>query len=123
MVFCVKEFGCCECLIFSYCDLESANSISVPCNTSVAILTLLEAFLQQLSFSILCLQEVEGYTVDFVFADAVVEVSFLSRSIFNTASFSLQSYILLFKVLVTPVATATRCVAKARLKASEPLCS
>ena len=63
----------CQCSISSSCDTDSALSVSVSCNTSLAILTLLEAFLQHFCSSTLCLQQGRGSTLDSVSAEAVAE--------------------------------------------------
>ena len=50
----------CQCSISSSCDTDSALSVSVSCNTSLTILTLLEAVLQHFCSSTLCLQQGRG---------------------------------------------------------------
>ena len=62
----------CQCSISSSCDTDSALSVSVSCNTSLAILTLLEAVLQHFCSSTLCLQQGRGSTLDSLFRQTLL---------------------------------------------------
>ena len=74
----------CQCSNSSSCDIDSALSVSVSCNTSVAILTLLEAVLQHFCSSTLCLQQGRGSTLVSLFLLLWRHnVVFFSRSSFN----------------------------------------
>ena len=65
LIFFILFFG--QCSISSSYDIDSALSVSVSCNKSVAILTLLEAVLQHFCSSTLCLQQGKGSTLDPLF--------------------------------------------------------
>ena len=104
-----------QCSIPSSCDIDSALSVSGSCNTSVAILTLLEAVLQHFCSSTLCLQQRRGSTLDSLFLQKLLwrhNVTFLSKSSFNISSFSLPSRSLILEILFTAVVTAFRLVIK-----------
>ena len=82
----------CQCSISSSCDIDSALSVSVSCNTSLAILTLLEAILQHFCSSTLCLQQGRGSTLDSVSAEAIVKAQrHVSLQIFLQHLFFLPS--------------------------------
>ena len=101
----------CQCSISSSCDIDSALSVSVSCNTLVAILTLLEAVLQHFCSSTLCLQQGRGSTLVSMFRQKLLwrhNVTFLSKSSFNMSSLSLPSHSLFLEVLFTAVITAFR---------------
>ena len=101
----------CQCSISSSCDIDSALSVSVFCNTLVAILTLLEAFLQHFCSSTFCLQQGTGSKLVSMFRQKLLwrhNVTFLSKSSFNMSSLSLPSLSLFLEVLFTAVITAFR---------------
>ena len=101
----------CQCSISSSCDIDSELSISVSCNTSLAILTLLEAVLQHFCSSTLCLQQGRGSTLVSLFRQKLLwrhNVTFLSKSSSKISSFSLSSHSLVLEVLFTSVVTAFR---------------
>ena len=82
----------CYCSISSSCHIDSAYSVSGSCNTSVAILTQLEAVLQLICSSILYLQQGRGSTLVSLFLLKLLwrhNIRFLSRSSFNISSLSL----------------------------------
>ena len=105
--FCVSSFGYCHCFISSSCDIDSALSVSVSCNTSVAILKLFEAVFHYPCFSTFCLQQGRGPpTLVFLFLQTLLwrhNATFLSRSSFNISSLSLPSQSIVFDVLFTAV--------------------
>ena len=112
------------CSIFSSCDIDSAISVSMSCNSSVAILTLLEAVLQQLCSSTLCLLQTRGSTLVSLILQKLLwrhNVIFLSRSYFNFSYLSLPPQSTVFNFIFSAVVTAFRCAAKARLKAADPM--
>ena len=126
----------CQCSISSSCDIDCALSVSVSCNTAVAILTLLEAVLQHFCSFTLCLQQGRRSTLVSLFRQKLLwryNVMFFSKSSFsffqhsfihsfsNISSLSLPSYSFVLDVLFTAVVTAFRRVTKARLKAPAPL--
>ena len=109
----------CHCSISS-CKTDSALSVSVSCNISVATLTLSEAILQHFCSSTLCLQHCRGSTVFSRFRQKLLwrhNVTFLSRSSLSISSLSLPSHSLVLNNFFTAVVTAFRCVTKSRLKA------
>ena len=98
----------CQCFISS-CDIASAFSVSVSCNTSLAILTLLEAVLQHFCSTTLRLQQSRGSTLDSQFLQKLLwrhNVTFLSKSSINIYSFSLPSRSFVLEILFTAVVTA-----------------
>ena len=114
----------CQCSISSSCDIDSELSASVSCNTSVAILTLLEAVLQHLCSSTLLFAKQHGRrsTLASLFLQKWLwrpNVTFLSTSSFNISYLFLPSQPFVLDVLFTAVVTTFRCVTKARLKAPE----
>ena len=114
----------CQCSISSSCDIDAALSVSVSCNTSVAILTLLEAVLQHFCSSTLCLKQGRGSTLVSLIRHNLLwrqNVTFLSKSSFNISTLSLPSHSLVLEVFFTAVVTAFRRVTKARLKAPTPM--
>ena len=101
----------CQCFISFSCDIDSALSVSVSCNTSLAILTLLEAVIQHFCSSTLCLQQSRGSTLDSLFLQKLLwrhNVTFLSKSSSNISSFSLPSRSFVLEILFTAVVTAFR---------------
>ena len=99
----------CPFSIFSSRDIDSTLPVSVSCNPSVAILTLLEAVLQHFCSSTLCLQQGRGSTFVSLFLQKRPwrhNVTFFSRSSFNISSFSLPPHSLVLDVLFTAVVTA-----------------
>ena len=101
-------------------------SVSVSCNTSVAILTLLEAVLQHFCSTTLFLQQGRGSTLVSLFLQKLLwrhNVTFLSRSSFNIFSLSFPSHSFVLDVLFTAVVSAFRWVTKARLKTPAPISS
>ena len=101
----------CQCSISPSCDTNSALSVSVSCNTSLAILTLLEAVLQHFCYSTLCLQQGRGSTLDSLFLQKLLwrhNVTFLSKSSFNISAFSFPLRSLVLEILFTAVVTAFR---------------
>ena len=93
------------------CDIDSALSVSVSCNTSLAILKLLEVVLQHFCSSAICLQQGRGSTIDSLFLQKLLwrhNVTFPSKSYFNISSFSLPSRSLVLEILFTAVVTAFR---------------
>ena len=101
----------CQCSISSSCDTDSALSVSVSCNTSLAILTLLEAVLQHFCSSTLCLQQGRGSTLDYLFLQKLLwrhNVTFLSKFSFNISAFSFPLRSLVLEILFTAVVTAYR---------------
>ena len=93
-----------QCSVSSSCDIDSALSVSVSCNTSLAILTLLEAVLQHFCSSTLCLQRGRGSTLDSLFLQKLLwrlNVTFLSKSSFNISSFSFPLRSLVLEILFT----------------------
>ena len=79
----------CQCSISSFCDTDSALPVSVSCNTSLAILTLLEAVLQHFCSPTLCLQQSRGSTLGSLFLQKLLwrhNVTFLFKSSFNISS-------------------------------------
>ena len=97
--------------ISSSCDTDSALSVSVSCNTSLAILTLLEAVLQHFFSSTLCLQQGRGSMLDSLFRQKLLwrhNVTFLYKSSFNISSFSFPLRSLVLEILFTAVVTAFR---------------
>ena len=108
---CALFFSICQCSISSSRDIDSALSVSVSCNTSVAILTLLEAVLQHFCSSTLCLQQGRGSMLISLFRQKLLwrhSVTFLSKSSFNISSLPLPSHSLVLDVLFTAVVTAFR---------------
>ena len=98
----------CQCSMSSSCDIDSALSVSVSCNRSVTILTLLEAVLQHFCSS---LQQGRGSTLDSLFRQKLLwrhNVTFLSKHSFYISSFSLPLHSLILEVLFTAVVTAFR---------------
>ena len=101
----------CQCSISSSCDIDSALSVSVSCNTSLAILTLLEAVLQHFCSSSLCSQQGRGSTLVSLFLQKLLwihNVTFLSKSSFNISSLSFQLRSLVLEIILTAVVTAFR---------------
>ena len=99
----------CQCSISCSCDTDSALSVSVSCNTSLAILTPLEAVLQHFCSSTLCLQQGRGSTLDSLFRQKLLwkhNVTFLSKSSFNISSFFFPLRSLVLEILFTAVVTA-----------------
>ena len=100
-----------QCSISSSCDTDSALSVSVSCNTSLAILTLLEAVLQHFCSSTLCLQQGRGSTLDSLLLQKLLwrhNVTFLSKSSFNISAFTFPLRSLVLEILFTAVVTAFR---------------
>ena len=84
-------------------------SVSVSCNTSVAILTLLEAVLQRFCSSTLCLQQGRGSTLVSLFLQKLLwrhNVTFLSRSSFIIFSLYFPSHSLVLDVFFTAAVSA-----------------
>ena len=116
----------CYCSISSSCHIDSAYSVSGSCNTSVAILTQLEAVLQLICSSILYLQQGRGSTLVSLFLLKLLwrhNIMFLSRSSFNISSLSLLSHSFVLDVFFTAVVTAFWWVTKTRMKAPGPMSS
>ena len=109
--FCILSTTIRQCSVSSSCDIDSALSVSVSCNTSFAILTLMEAVLQHFCSSTLCLPQGRGSTLDSLFLQKLLwrhNVTLLSKSSFNISSFSFPLRSLVLEILFTAVVTAFR---------------
>ena len=90
----------------------------------VAFLTQLEAVLQQFCSSTFCLHQSRGSTLVSLFLHKLLwrhNVTFLSRSSFNTSSLYFSAQWIVFKLLFIDVVTVFRWIRKHRLKVSDSM--